>query len=470
MPQSRNSVDNSEKIDESTNNSSNALATEDFANIDDVAEKKLVKKLDLRIIPLVTLLYTLSFLDRVNIGNAKLAHLERDLNLAGNEYNWSLGIFFVGYILFEIPSNMMLIKVRPSIWISSLMIVWGVIMITMAFVQNFTHLMITRFFLGIFESGLFPGVVFYITRWYKKSEQNYRIGLFFSGATIAGAFNGLLAYAITNLNGKFGFSGWRWLFLIDGAATVIIAFFSYFLISDYAETVSWLTEDERKLAIDRLRRDVGHTHTTHFDKHQVRQAFKDLIYGFILLFACYFIFFFFFRSDHLISQLLSTPPFVLGCISTISIAKLSDRTGVRSPYLIFSLSIAIIGYSILLVPNISTALKYTGVCIVGFGAFPTIPTTLAWITNNLAGDSKRAVGCAMAIAFGNIGGVVSAQLYKSSDAPDYKTGHSAALSLFAVAILITLTQCCLLKRANKYKIERPEMFLKGSNNDATHLG
>ncbi|KAF0428747.1 MFS general substrate transporter [Gigaspora margarita] len=446
---SRNSIDNLEKVDEFTKNSSNFLT-----NIESSEEKRLLKKIDLRIIPLDTVLYTLSFLDRVNIGNAKLANFERDINLTNDEYDWALGRFFLGYVIFDVPSNIALIKIKPSVWISTLMVVWGIIMTIMAFAKNFSELMVLRFLLGLFESGLFPGVIFYLTKWYKKSERNYRISLFFSGATIAGAFNGLLAYAITNLDGKFNLHGWQWLFIIDGVMTVFVALFSYFLVSDYAETASWLTEDEKKLAIDRLRHDGGHSHTTHFDKHQIVQAFKDTkIYIFMF-----------------VSQLLSTPPFILGCISCIVVAKFSDCYGVRSPYLLLCILVSIAGYAILVIPNASVAVKYTAVCIIGLGVFSTVPTTLTWLTDNLAGDSKRAVGTAMMISWGNIGGVISAQLYKPIDAPAYKTGHSIALSLSVVAVIITIIQYYLLKRTNKYKLENPEIFLKGSNRDATYLG
>ncbi|KAF0350253.1 MFS general substrate transporter [Gigaspora margarita] len=260
---SRNSIDNSEKIDEFTNNSTNVLA-----NVE--------------------------------------THLERDLGLAGDEYNWALGIFFLSYVLFEVPSNIALIKFNPSIWScfnTYGRIGWGIIMTDMVF-----------------------------------------------------------------------------LFILDGVMKVIIAFFSYFSISDYAETASWLTEDERKLAVDRLRYDGGYAHTTHFDKHQILLAFKDSkIYIFMFLNVCLhvtFIFFFFFRSNHLISQLLSTPPFVLGCISCLVISKLSDHFGVRSLYLIFCLLVSIIGYVILIVPSANIAAKYTAVYIVGLGAFPTIPQHL----------------------------------------------------------------------------------------------
>ncbi|CAG8723515.1 25487_t:CDS:2 [Gigaspora margarita] len=364
---SRNSIDNLEKVDEFTKNSSNFLT-----NIESSEEKRLLKKIDLRIIPLVTVLYTLSFLDRVNIGNAKLANFERDINLTNDEYDWALGIFFLGYVIFDVPSNIALIKIKPSVWISTLMVVWGIIMTIMAFAKNFSELMVLRFLLGLFESGLFPGVIFYLTKWYKKSERNYRISLFFSGATIAGAFNGLLAYAITNLD--------------------------------------------------------------------------------------------------VVSQLLSTPPFILGCISCIVVAKFSDCYGVRSPYLLLCILVPIAGYAILVIPNASVAVKYTAVCIIGLGVFSTVPTTLTWLTDNLAGDSKRAVGTAMMISWGNIGGVISAQLYKPIDAPAYKTGHSIALSLSVVAVIITIIQYYLLKRTNKYKLENPEIFLKGSNRDATYLG
>lgn len=428
--------------------------------------------------PLLMILYTLSFLDRVNIGNAKLAHLERDLNLIGDEYNWSLGIFFIGYVIFEVPSNILLIKIKPSIWISTLMVAWGIVMTIMAFVKNFSQLMTARFLLGAFESGFAPGIIFYLTKWYKKSEQNYRISLFFAGAAIAGAFNSFLAFSITSLDGKFGLNGWQWLFMIDGVVTVIIAFLSYFIFPDYAETATWLTENERKLAIERIRLDTGESaYSTHFDKFQIIQAFKDLkIYIFMVIYFCIvvilFSFAFFIPSivnglgfNTVISQLLSSPPFIFGCISSIIIAKLSGRYKVYGPYLIFNLLISMMGYILLIVPSDTTSLKYIGACIAGLGIFACIPTSLTWLTSNLAGDSKRAVGSAMMIAWGNIGGVVSGQLYRSSDAPAYKTGHSVALSLLAVAVILSIIQYYLLNRANKYKLKDPERFLKGLNEE-----
>ncbi|CAG8531233.1 3535_t:CDS:2 [Scutellospora calospora] len=388
---------------------------EEPTEISNAEERRLLRKIDIRIIPLFILLYTLCYLDRVNIGNAKLAHLEHDLNLTGNEYNWSLGIFFVTYVFFEVPSNIILIKIKPSIWISSLMVGWGVVMIVMAFVS-------IKYFssnCGFFEAGLLPGVIFYFTKWYKRSEQTYRVGLFYTGCLMAGAFSGFLAYAIMGMD-------------------------------DFPETTTWLTEDERKIVIDRLQNDLGDITATDLDKYQIYEAFKDWV---------------------LISQLLSVPPFILGCFATIIISILSDRSGVRGPYLICSSLIAIVGYVLLVIPTSSIAIKYIGLCFVCMGLFSFIPVSIIWLANNLAGNLKRAVGSAIMIASGNAAGVVGSQLYQPQDAPAYKFGHITAILLLLFTIILTIVQYCLLNRANKLKIKYPERFLKGkSKEEAVVLG
>ncbi|CAF1205233.1 unnamed protein product, partial [Didymodactylos carnosus] len=154
--------------------------------------KTLLWKLDTRLVPFLALLYLCSFLDRINIGNARLAGLQADLNMTDAQYSWSLSIFFFGYVLFEVPSNIMLKQIGSKIWLSTLMIMWGTIMILMAFVRSPSGLLATRFFLGVSEAGLFPGVVFYLSLWYTRREQTIRIALFYSAAVFSGAFGGVL--------------------------------------------------------------------------------------------------------------------------------------------------------------------------------------------------------------------------------------------------------------------------------------
>ena len=169
--------------------------------IDHVSERKLVRKLDLHIVPVVMLLYLLSFLDRVNIGNARLYGMEKDLGLKGNEYQTAVSLLFVTYILSELPSNLVLKRFRPSRWISFITTSWGIIATLTGLTKNYAGLIVCRLFLGAVEGGLFPGMAIYLTLFYTKREIALRIGYLFVSAALAGALGGLLAYGIGFMDG-----------------------------------------------------------------------------------------------------------------------------------------------------------------------------------------------------------------------------------------------------------------------------
>ncbi|CAB4387089.1 unnamed protein product [Rhizophagus irregularis] len=440
-------------------------------------EKKLLRKIDLRVMPLLTLLYLLSFLDRVNIGNAKLAHIEEDLGLVGTQFNWSLSIFFIGYILFEIPSNFMLIKTNPTLWIPFIMVSWGLVMTLMAFVKDFAGLMTARFFLGAFESGLFPGAIYYITTWYKRSETNYRIAIFAIGTAIAGSFSGLLAYGIVRLDGWLHLKGWQWLFLIEGLITVLISALAYFLLSDYPEKTKWLSDEERKYAVGRLKNDAGKAHTTHFDKKHIYAALTDWkVYLAMLHLAVSSITFYSFALfmptiingmgfDFVKSQLLSVPPYLCAGVTTLVLATISDRKDIRSPFIISCSIVAIIGYILLVVPSVGIPGKYAGACIVGSGLFPTIVTSITWLTNNIAGHAKRAIATAMVMMCANLGGALASQVYRQKDYPHYAYGHSISLGFLITATFISISQLLIFKTLNKKKKENPQSFLEGKTEE-----
>ena len=198
--------------------------------IDPEAEKKLLRKLDLRVVPVLWFLYMLAFLDRTNIGtlrmetcckmhhrsnapppgNAAIQGMTKDLNMKGNDYNVALFIFFVPYILFEVPSNIIIKRVSPSTWLSGIMFCWGVVTIGQGLVKTNGGLQAMRFLLGFFESGFFPGCTYLISMYYKRYELQWRFNIFFTGSILAGAFSGLLAYAISHMDGIQGYAGWRW--------------------------------------------------------------------------------------------------------------------------------------------------------------------------------------------------------------------------------------------------------------------
>lgn len=184
-------------------------------------ERHLVGRIDLRIVPFVCVLYLLAFLDRVNIANARAFGLERELGLTGVEFNTALTVFFVPYVLFEIPSNMLLKRFSPRLWLSVCCFGFGLVTLLQGFVQNYSGLLAARFFLGLFECGMVPGCYYLLGMWYKRSEAQKRFSLFFSSTALAGAFGGLLASAIGKMDGMRGYLGWRWIFILVYSPAVI---------------------------------------------------------------------------------------------------------------------------------------------------------------------------------------------------------------------------------------------------------
>ena len=197
-------------------------STSSLVPLDRKQEKALVRKLDRRLLPALTLLYLLSFLDRSNVANARIEGLVDDLQMSGNQYLTGLTLYFIGYVLFEIPCNIVLKRTSPRQWLPTLTLVWGIVSTLMGVIQNLQGFWAIRFFLGVAESGLFPGIVFYLSMWlvylfnslflklmidrYKRNEQHYRVALFFSAASLAGAFGGILAYVSICIVPKYKFT------------------------------------------------------------------------------------------------------------------------------------------------------------------------------------------------------------------------------------------------------------------------
>lgn len=255
-----------------------------FAHLD---EKKILRKMDLRLIPMLALLYLLSFLDRGNIGNAKIEGLQDDLHMSPDQYNWCLTVFFFPYAFFEVPSNLLLKRFRPSRWLPMIMVAWGAVMTLMGIVRNYEGLLAARVFLGVTEAGLYPGCAYYLTMWYCRHEIQLRQAMFFSAASVAGAFSGLLAFAISKMDGVGGLAGWRWIFVLEGMVTVLVAVGAFFCLHDFPETASFLTEEERAFVVFRLKygqhKDGGEEEQRHvavaeseeFKWRYVWDAFKD---------------------------------------------------------------------------------------------------------------------------------------------------------------------------------------------------
>ncbi|KAG1845720.1 MFS general substrate transporter [Suillus subalutaceus] len=219
-------------------------------------EKRLIRKLDLRVAFLV-LVYIMNYMDRTN---AALRGYEEDLGMTGNQFNTLISILYVGYLLTQAPSNMILHHMkRPSLYLSSCMAIWGVLTVSTGAVQTYHAALILRFFIGFVEAAFFPGAVFLLSRWYKRNELGLRTALLTCGASISNAFGALFASGILgSLDGTLGFTAWRWLFFVEGALTIVIAVSAAWILPDFPSTPNlWLLPDEQILAKQRMDEEVA---------------------------------------------------------------------------------------------------------------------------------------------------------------------------------------------------------------------
>ncbi|KAI0066040.1 MFS general substrate transporter [Artomyces pyxidatus] len=441
--------------------SSDIVKEEPISAVGDAEERRIWRKLDLYLLPFVSLLYLLSFLDRSNIGNAKIAGMSKDLHLVGLRYNLAAALFFIPYCLAEVPSNILLKLTRPSRWIPSIMVAWGLVMTLMCLVNSYHALLVTRIFLGLAEGGLFPGVTYYISLWYPRRMQAMRVAIFFSAATIAGAFGGILAYGIEHLEGKAGLPGWQWIFLIEGLVTIVVAFASYFFMYDYPETAKFLSAHERKFVIQTLKIESGNQ-ATHFDMKFFWQAVSDwksyvqVIIYMGLLIPVYAVALF---TPSIINalgysaaraQLLSIPPFVCGCICTIIVGIYSDKLQSRGPFVILGAAVSMIGYIVAYTTS-KPGPGYAAAVIAATGVYPTIAVDLAWAGGNAGGDMKRGVVIAMVIGIGNLGGICSSFIYY--DPPRYHQGHGTIIGWLGLSIVLSLLLMWRYSVLNKKKEE-----------------
>ncbi|TGZ81159.1 putative MFS transporter [Ascodesmis nigricans] len=410
-------------------------------------ERRLVRKLDLHIIPLVMALYLFSFLDRVNIGSARLYNLEEDLGLNGNQFQLSVSILFVTYLAFEIPGNLVLKKFTPRFFISAIALAWGIVSMCTGFVQSFGGLIACRLILGAVEASLFPGLTIYLTTFYTKNEIALRIGYLFVSAALAGACGGLLAFAIGYMEGLQGMNGWRWILIIEGLPTIILGVISFFYLADDPETANYLTPEERIYAIHRLSRDVSATRSSRqFHWADVRACFTDwrcyafavgqfgvdtMLYGFSTFLPTII------KSIHSWSnaevQALTIPCYAVGAITYLIIARISDAHGRRAPYIIIFAIISCIGYALLLAP-VSPGVRYFACFLVALGLYVAVGLPLAWLPNNSPRYGKRTAATGMQLTMGNASGVMIPFMYDNS--PRFVKGQAVSLAMVAMGAVV----------------------------------
>lgn len=344
--------------------------------------------------------------------------------------------------LFEVPSNLVIKKLRPSRYIATIAVIWGIIATLTGIVQSYGGLIACRILLGVVEAGLFPGMMTYLTLFYGKRELALRTGYLFSSAAIAGACGGLLAYGIGFMDGISGLKGWRWIMILEGIPTVIIGVFTWFFLADDPDTAYYLNEEERQLSIRRRTRQVGLTESAQkFHWADVKEGALDWkIYAFCIAQ---------FGVDTMLYgystflptiiegmgnwstpqvQALTIPCYAVGAIAYLAVAWLSDRLQHRALFVCLFSAISVIGYGIL-ISDTSSGVHYFGALLVALGLYVTVGVPLAWLPTNLPRYGKRTFATGLQLTFGNVSGVMSPFLYKTNEAPRYVRGNAVTLAL-----------------------------------------
>lgn len=415
--------------------------------IDLVFEAKLVRKLDIYIIPVVMLLYLFSFLDRVNIGNARLYGLQEDLKMNDSQFQTAVSILFVTYILSELPSNLVLKKFTPSRWIAFITLAWGIIATLTGIVQSYGGLIACRLLLGAVEGGLFPGMAVYLTFFYTKRELALRIGYLFVSAALAGACGGLLAYAIGHMDGTAGQRGWRWIMILEGIPTFILGIATWFVLPNSPETAYFFSPEEKAFAAARLKRQTGYTKkAAEFHWDDVKKAFKDwkvwtfcfaqfgsdtMLYGYSTFLPTII------RSINTTAssamvQVLTIPCYALGAVTYLVVAHFSDRQQKRGLYSVLLGLVSIVGYA-MLISDSNSKVHYAGCFLVAMGLYVCVGLPLAWLPTNLPRYGKRTTATGLQLSIGNCAGIMSAFIYPTADRPRFIKGHGITMAMVGFA-------------------------------------
>lgn len=378
-------------------------------------------------------------------------------------------VYYISYILFEVPSNMIIHRMRPSLYLTSLMFLWGIVNMCMGFVHSYEALIGLRFLLGVFEAGVLPGIIYVTAMYYKRHEFQKRMSFFFCSTVVAGAFGGLLAYAIAKMDGAGGMLAWRWIFIIEGAITSGLAIIFSFLVIDWPEQTKYLNAAEKELLRRRLALDVGENcRMDTLNKTSFKLAMSDYkiwLGGFLYMgvsvaglsgtfFLPTILKEFGWQPEE--AQVHTIPIYVFAAGMMMLGAWASDKLKHRFGFILAGALMTTIGYAMLLnQEGKSRNYKFGAVFPVFGGAYMITPMCLAWLQNNLSGHWKRAFGSSIQVMVGNVAGIIGANIFLINESPamttgaPYLTGYSTSLAFMWVGTLCAVAMCGLMWRENK---------------------
>jgi len=437
------------------------------------AERHLVRKLDMRLMPTVAIIYLMNYIDRVAITSARLQGLETDLGLTDVQYETVLAVLYASYAPAQIPSNMILGYIsRPSFYIGACTMAWGVTSALTGVTTNFAGIVACRVFIGLPEAAFYPGSMYLLSRWYTRKELALRSAVLFVGLLISNAFGSFIAAGILGtMQGVLGIAAWRWLFYIEGAITMFVGLLAMRLLPDLPHNTRWMSPAERRLVQVRLAEDAGEadqnsSDATIFDGFNL--AIRDVKVWIFMLMCCSqilalsFVNFFptltatlgYNTTDTL---LMAAPPWVFASICCVINAWNCDRTGERYFHIAAWWWVAILGYIIAL-STMSTGGRYFSLFLMT-SSFCGSALILNWVSNAVPRPpAKRSVAMGLVNGVGNLGSVMGSYIWKANWGPEYHQSMIIALCAFVLSSVLGLVMRQMLIRENK-RMEREEQAI-----------
>lgn len=410
-------------------------------------EKATYSKVTWRIIPFLFLCYILAYLDRVNVGFAKL-QMQQDLAFSDTVYGLGAGMFFIGYFFFEVPSNVLLQKIGAKIWIARIMIMWGLISAGMMFTNSEMTFYVLRFILGVTEAGFFPGIILYLTFWYTRTHRAKMVALFMTAIALAGVFGGPVSgWIMQVMGGVAGLANWQWLYLLEGIPSVIVGALVLVFLDDKPEKAKWLTDQEKSLLHqrleeeERLKNEEGHSSKTFRDAFRALNVWLLCVVYFGIVMGAYGVSFW---LPQIIKDTLTKDPWQIGLISAIpwgvaAVAMVlngnhSDKTGERCWHVALPAIIGAMAFMVSGLPGISGITGIIALTVATAGVMSAVSAFWALPTGILSGTAAAA-GIAWINSVGNLAGYASPFMVgKIKDATHSMT---MALMVLAVSMLIS---------------------------------
>lgn len=423
-------------------------------------EASTIRKVTVRIIPYMFIAYLVAFLDRVSITYASIGGMDKALNITSTAFGLLSGIFFIGYFLCEIPSNIFLNRFGARKWIARILISWGIVTVATSFVNSVTHLYILRFLLGIAEAGFFPGMILYITFWFRPKERARNVALFMTAPPIANALGAPLSTWVAQNVHWAGIPGWRWLFILAGIPAVIIGLITLFYLTDRPENAKWLTKQEKDWLMNELKKEQE-------EKGKLKRLpLKEVVkngnvwkFTFINLtyvVGLYGISFWLPRIIQSFSKVLSTTqvgvvtmiPYICGAVAMVIIGRNSDRTGERKLHAALGPFLGTVGLIGVLLSH-SSILSMIFICVATVGLYSFSGPYWAF-TSSVVTAELAVIGIGIINSIGNLGGFVGP--YAIGWLNDSTGGISAGIAFLALMLILTSIQVLLI-RGGKFQVK-----------------